>query len=104
MYFVDPHRAHCPDNHRLHDVELTLEDSILRCKYKFPAPGGRGFHGECGRLMLAIAGFHFRDGRKRVLLAPITIQDFRHMEERHMTVEEMLEYLGLGPQPPPRRP
>jgi hypothetical protein len=98
-YFVSPHRAHCPNNHRLQDTTLVLEDTVYRCDYKYPAAGGRGYDGECGALMLLIAGFHSRKGEPLILIAPVTPADIRYMQERRMTVEEELAFIGLGPPP-----
>lgn len=98
-YLVVAHKAKCPNGHRLKDgsAELVLEDSVHRCGYKYPARNGRGYDGECGALMLMVAGMRGRDGVSRLLVVPVTLSDIRRIQEERMSLDEELNYLGMGP-------
>jgi hypothetical protein len=95
MLFLPGEPLLCPACHKIHkDVWLIGEEPSggQRCKHmEPPRPGqGRGSGVECGLLVYWML---FPGGMK--LAAAVTSREIHEMEEKHMTVAQIRDFLGL---------
>src|SRR5450759_1736056 len=81
-------RLRCPNGHELGDAWPAGDSPMLtqRCDFKRP-PGNAGTCDACVYWILLPGGFR--------IAVEVTSAEAHEMERRRMTIEQLLEYLGL---------
>ena len=99
LFFRRGGQITCPAGHRIPDAQFLLEQTVVRCPYRFPGGRGHSNAGECGRLLYVLGGLHLRGLRGEsisvVAGAEISPRERGELAQRGHSPEEILSFLGI---------